>query len=79
MSFFVGKVVEVRQLLGVEQNDPLHGERLALAQRVCAVMGMMVFLLVSFSSMLTRLASAIGVRTDISNWIHFLLHVLLRL
>ena len=43
-----GKVMEVRNLAqGGDKGDPLHGERLALAQRDLAVTGMMVFLLVS--------------------------------
>merc|ERR1712037_280579 len=47
LLLFGGKVMEVRNLAqGGDKGDPLHGERLALAQRDLAVTGMMVFLLV---------------------------------
>merc|ERR1712032_1609541 len=46
LLLFASKVVEVRQLMGASTSDPLHGERNALAQRDCAITGMMVFVIV---------------------------------
>ena len=51
--------MEVQNLAqGGDKGDPLHGERLALAQRDLAVTGMIVFMLVSRCTIARRFFTA---------------------